>query len=104
MKLLIIEDDQSVAELERDIAYGMQATSVRIEAPIPGKSLVGVEVPNSARATVTLRELLESPQMQNAKSLLTVALGKDIAGVPKPVPTDHQLVTTAKNIGIVFGD
>ncbi len=71
-----------VAELEKDIAYGMQATSVRIEAPIPGKSLVGVEVPNPKRATVTLREVLESPPMQNAKSILTVALGKDIAGTP----------------------
>ena len=71
-----------VAELEKDIAYGMEATSVRIEAPIPGKSLVGVEVPNRKVATVTLREVLESEKMQNAKSLLTVALGKDIAGTP----------------------
>ena len=71
-----------ISELEKDIAYGMQATSVRIEAPIPGKSLVGVEVPNPKRATVTLREVLESAPMQNAKSILTVALGKDIAGTP----------------------
>ena len=71
-----------VAELEKDIAYGMSATSVRIEAPIPGKSLVGVEVPNRKVATVTLREVLQSEKMQNASSLLTVALGKDIAGTP----------------------
>ena len=71
-----------VAELEKDIAYGMSATSVRIEAPIPGKSLVGVEVPNRKVATVTLREVLQSDRMQNARSLLTVALGKDIAGTP----------------------
>ena len=71
-----------VAGLEKDIAYGMEATSVRIEAPIPGKSLVGVEVPNRKVATVTLREVLESPAMQQAKSILTVALGKDIAGTP----------------------
>ena len=71
-----------VLELERDIAYGMEATSVRIEAPIPGKSLVGVEVPNPKTTTVTLREVLESEPMQNAKSILTVALGKDIAGTP----------------------
>ena len=70
-----------VAELEKDIAYGMEATSV-IEAPIPGQSLVGVEVPNRQVATVTLREVLESDRMQNARSLLTVALGKDIAGTP----------------------
>ena len=72
----------NVAKLEKDIAYGMEATSVRIEAPIPGKSLVGVEVPNRKVATVTLREVLQSEKMQNAKSLLTVALGKDIAGTP----------------------
>ncbi len=71
-----------VTELEKDIAYGMEAVSVRIEAPIPGKSLVGVEVPNPSRDTVTLREVLESQPMQNAKSILTVALGKDIAGTP----------------------
>ncbi len=71
-----------VSELEKDIAYGMSATSVRIEAPIPGKRLVGVEVPNRKVTTVTLREVMESEQMQNAKSILTVALGKDIAGTP----------------------
>ena len=71
-----------VAELEKDIAYGMEATSVRIEAPIPGKSLAGVEVPNRKASTVTLREVLESDKMQNSSSILTVALGKDIAGNP----------------------
>ena len=71
-----------VSELEKDIAYGMSATSVRIEAPIPGQRLVGVEVPNRKVTTVTLREVMESEAMQNAKSILTVALGKDIAGTP----------------------
>ena len=71
-----------VAELEKDIAYGMEATSVRIEAPIPGKSLVGVEVPNRQIETVTLREVLTSDRMQSAKSILTVALGKDLTGTP----------------------
>ncbi|MBP5726310.1 MAG: DNA translocase FtsK, partial [Clostridia bacterium] len=71
-----------VSELEKDIAYGMSATSVRIEAPIPGKRLVGVEVPNRKVTTVTLREVMESEPMQNAKSILTVALGRDIAGTP----------------------
>lgn len=91
-----------VAELEKDIAYGMQATSVRIEAPIPGKALVGVEVPNPKRATVTLREVLESPQMQNAKSILTVALGKDIAGVPiicDLAKMPHMLIAGATGSG-----
>ena len=72
----------NVAKLEKEIAYNMEATSVRIEAPIPGKSLVGVEIPNRKVATVTLREVLQSERMQSAKSLLTVALGKDIAGTP----------------------
>ena len=71
-----------VSELEKDIAYGMEATSVRIEAPIPGKSLVGVEVPNRQIETVTLREVLSSEKMQSARSLLTVALGKDLTGTP----------------------
>ena len=91
-----------VAELEKDIAYGMQATSVRIEAPIPGKSLVGVEVPNPRRATVTLREVLESTQMQNAKSILTVALDKDIAGTPvicDLAKMPHMLIAGATGSG-----
>ena len=71
-----------VSELEKDIAYGMEATAIRIEAPIPGKSLVGVEVPNRQVETVTLREVLSSEKMQNAKSILTVALGKDLTGTP----------------------
>ena len=73
---------QKVANLEKDIKYGMAATSVRVEAPIPGKKLVGVELPNRGVTTVTLREVLESAPMQDAKSILTVALGKDIAGTP----------------------
>lgn len=91
-----------VAGLEKDIAYGMQATSVRIEAPIPGKSLVGVEVPNRKVSMVTLREVLESPAMQNAKSLLTVALGKDIAGTPVVcdlAKMPHMLIAGATGSG-----
>ncbi|MGN0795189.1 MAG: DNA translocase FtsK, partial [Aristaeellaceae bacterium] len=64
------------------IAMNMEVKSVRIEAPIPGKSLVGVEVPNRERATVTLREVLESEPMRKATKPLVVALGKDIAGAP----------------------
>ena len=60
----------------------MEVKSVRIEAPIPGKALVGVEVPNRKVSTVTLREVLESQPMREAKSPLVVALGKDIAGTP----------------------
>ena len=91
-----------VTELGKDIAYGMEATSVRIEAPIPGKSLVGVEVPNRKVSTVTLREVLQDDRMQNAKSILTVALGKDIAGTPivcDLAKMPHMLIAGATGSG-----
>ncbi len=71
-----------VTNLGSNIAMNMEVKSVRIEAPIPGKSLVGIEVPNRKVATVTLREVMESDAMMGAKSPLVVALGKDIAGTP----------------------
>ena len=71
-----------VTDLNRNIAMNLEVKSVRIEAPIPGKSLVGVEVPNPERATVTLREVLMSDVMMKATKPLIVALGKDIAGTP----------------------
>ena len=72
-----------VTDLAQNIAMNMEVKSVRIEAPIPGKSLVGVEVPNRKTSTVTLREIMESDAMRNASNRpLVVALGKDIAGTP----------------------
>ena len=71
-----------VTELDRNIAMNMEVKSVRIEAPIPGKSLVGVEVPNKKVTPVTLREVLETREMKELSSPLGVALGKDIAGLP----------------------
>lgn len=71
-----------VSNLDKNIAMNMEVKSVRIEAPIPGKPLVGVEVPNRHVSTVTLREVMESDQMRAAKTPLMVALGKDIAGTP----------------------
>ena len=71
-----------VTSLGNNIAMNMEAKSVRIEAPIPGKSLIGIEVPNRSVSTVCLRELLESAPMREAKEPLTVALGRDIAGTP----------------------
>ena len=71
-----------ITDLGPNIAMNMAVRSVRIEAPIPGKSLVGVEIPNPKVATVTLREVLESEPMVNSKEPLLVALGKDIAGSP----------------------
>ncbi|MBQ2699856.1 MAG: DNA translocase FtsK [Clostridia bacterium] len=71
-----------VANIDKNIAMNLEVKSVRIEAPIPGKSLVGVEVPNKTISAVTLREVLESPEMRRMESPLAVALGKDIAGQP----------------------
>ncbi len=70
-----------IINLIDDIALGLAASGVRIEAPIPGKSAVGIEVPNKTRSTVTLREIISSAEYNKHKGkLLTVALGKDIAG------------------------
>ncbi len=72
----------SIANLSDDIALNLAAESVRIEAPIPGKAAVGVEVPNRTRETVYLRQLFDTDEFRGAKSLLTAALGLDVAGQP----------------------
>ena len=69
-----------ITNLSDDIALCLAAPRVRIQAPIPGKSVIGIEVPNKVNAVVTLREIIDSQEFKNAKSSLTVALGKDIAG------------------------
>lgn len=68
--------------LDEDIAYGMSAREVRITAPIPGKNRIGIDFPEQTETIITLRELLESRQMQNARSILSAALGRDEAGEP----------------------
>lgn len=69
-----------ITTLSNDLALALAAHPIRIEAPIPGKALVGVEVPNKTKAIVSLREVLEGDSFKTAKSNLTVALGKDVAG------------------------
>lgn len=69
-----------IVNLADDIALNLAATGVRIEAPIPGKAAVGIEVPNKNTATVTLREMLETPEFQDFKAKTAFAVGKDIAG------------------------
>ena len=69
-----------IVNLSDDIALKLAAPSIRIEAPIPGKSVIGIEVPNSEVFGVSLREVMENGDYQSSASLLTVALGKDIAG------------------------
>ncbi|MDD5078759.1 MAG: DNA translocase FtsK [Candidatus Omnitrophica bacterium] len=71
-----------IVALGDDIALAMKAQSVRIVAPIPGKARVGVEVPNMQSTLVYLKELLAAKEFQDAKSKLTISLGKDIAGAP----------------------
>ena len=69
-----------ITGLADDIALALASSGVRIEAPIPNKSAVGIEVPNKNKAMVSLREIVETPIYKNAKSKLNVALGKDITG------------------------
>lgn len=69
-----------IAHLADDIALNLAAETIRIEAPIPGKQAVGIEVPNKEKEAVHLREVLDSDEFKANKSKLTVALGKDVAG------------------------
>ncbi len=69
-----------ITALADDIAMNLAASGVRIEAPIPNKNAVGIEVPNAEKAMVTLREILESPSFKDSSSKLNVALGRDIQG------------------------
>ena len=91
-----------IVTLADDLAMALRAVSVRILAPIPGESVVGIEIPNPRRETVCLRELIESESYQNADSKITLALGKDIGGAP--FTTDlarmpHLLVAGATGTG-----
>lgn len=69
-----------ITNLADDIALNLAATHVRIEAPIPGKAAVGIEVPNSVKNTVSMRELIDTPEFSQQSSKLSAGLGKDIAG------------------------
>ncbi len=71
-----------IAGLQSDLALALAAHPVRIEAPIPGKSLVGIEIPNKTKATVGLGSLMADERFKNASKPLTVALGRDVAGRP----------------------
>jgi S-DNA-T family DNA segregation ATPase FtsK/SpoIIIE len=79
-----------IANLQDDLALVMRALSVRVVAPVPGKAVVGIEIPNRRRETVRLRELLDSEEFRASTSMLTLVLGKDILG--KPVVTDLALI------------
>ena len=72
-----------IFNLNKEIALALAAKDVRIQAPIPGKNTIGVEIPNQVISSVTLREVLESPENIESKAKLCAALGKDIMGTPK---------------------
>jgi S-DNA-T family DNA segregation ATPase FtsK/SpoIIIE len=91
-----------VTSLQKDIAYAMAATDVRILAPIPGRSAIGVEVPNHQRQLVALGDLLVSPEASEATHPLQVAVGKDIAGRAVFLDistTPHLLIAGATGAG-----
>ena len=69
-----------IANLSDDIALSLEAETIRIEAPIPGKHTVGIEIPNKTKSTVPLRDIIESDKFVEAKSKVAFALGKDVAG------------------------
>ncbi|MCY3729487.1 MAG: DNA translocase FtsK 4TM domain-containing protein [Nitrospira sp.] len=95
-----------IVTLAHDLAMALKAPSVRIVVPLPGKSTVGIEVPNPVRETVALREILTNETYANSRSKLTLALGKDIFGRPcvadlKTMP--HLLVAGATGAGKSVG-
>ena len=77
-----------ILNLQDDLAMALSAETIRIQAPIPGRDVVGIEIPNDEFQTIYLKDILESKIFKNSKSPLTVALGKDIVG--KPFVTDLQ--------------
>lgn len=96
-----------ILNLQDDLAMALKATTIRIQAPIPGKDVVGIEVPNEETQTIYLREILESELFCSASSPLTMILGKDIVG--KPFITDlkklpHLLIAgttgSGKSVGL----
>lgn len=91
-----------VTSLQKDIAYAMAATDVRILAPIPGRSAIGIEVPNSSRQLVSLGDLMSSAEAKVANHPLDVAIGKDIAGRSvflNLATTPHLLIAGATGAG-----
>ncbi|MDA3967647.1 DNA translocase FtsK [Helicobacter sp. WB40] len=96
-----------ILNLQDDLAMALRAKTIRIQAPIPGKDVVGIEIPNSTIETIYLRDVLESEEFRESESPLTLALGKDIVG--KPFITDlkklpHLLIAgttgSGKSVGI----
>jgi S-DNA-T family DNA segregation ATPase FtsK/SpoIIIE len=95
-----------IANLTDDLALALKAVAVRIQAPVPGTDTVGIEIPNAVRETVCLKELLGSRIFCQSPSLLSLALGKDIAGIPAVADLGampHLLVAGATGAGNSVG-
>ena len=97
-----------IVNLKNDLALALAAKSIRIEAPIPGKSLVGIEVPAEKRITVKLKEVMISPEYQKVKneSKLVLPLGRDVSGKPMITQLEdmpHMLIAGATNSGKSVG-
>ena len=91
-----------ITTLSNDLALALAAPRVRIEAPIPGKAAVGVEVPNKTAATVLLKEIIDTDEFKNAKSSVTMAIGKDIGGkivVADLAKMPHMLIAGSTGSG-----
>jgi S-DNA-T family DNA segregation ATPase FtsK/SpoIIIE len=91
-----------IVSLQNDLALALAASPLRIEAPIPGKSAIGIEVPNKAATLVTIREVVESPSFRTGGHALPIALGNDVAG--QPISADltrmpHMLIAGATGQG-----
>ncbi len=91
-----------IVALQQDLSLALAAHPIRVEAPIPGKALVGIEVPNKKAAVVRLRDLFESEEYKASKSLLPLALGRDVSGFPvisalEKMP--HALIAGATGTG-----
>jgi len=91
-----------ITALHNDLSLALAAHPIRIEAPIPGKSLVGIEVPNKSIATVTLKEILSSKAFKQRKNNMSICLGKDVSGksyVPSLQQMPHVLIAGATGSG-----
>jgi len=91
-----------IVNLTDDLSLALRATSIRIEAPIPGKAVIGIEIPNTDRETVRFKEVVVSGAFEKAKSKLTICLGKDIVGNPVVAELDkmpHLLIAGATGSG-----
>jgi S-DNA-T family DNA segregation ATPase FtsK/SpoIIIE len=91
-----------IVNLSDDLALALRATSIRIVAPIPGKAVIGIEVPNAVRETVRFKEIVVSSAFEKTKSKLTICLGKDIIGNPFVAELDrmpHLLIAGATGAG-----